>query len=373
MVKVLFLINTLAGGGAEKVLTDLVNSLPNDEYDITVQTIDNTGLYISQLNKGIHYKTVNEKKGLFRKIFNKLITFYLPAKQVYNKYIKADYDIEIAFLEGLPTKIISASTNRKTKKIAWVHTDLMEYFESNAVYKNYGEHKKAYERFDKIACVSDVVKEKFIERFGRMDGKPKTVYNIILDEIIRKKGEEPIENISHDYPIVVSCGRLCEQKGFDRLLRIHKRLLDEGIKHYLWILGDGALREQFESYIKENHLTDTVTLWGFQTNPYKFMKNADLFVCSSVAEGYSTVVSESAILGTPIISTDVAGAREPKGHPRCYKITENDEGSLYIAMKEVLSSDEELKKAKNYTASVSKHYKKDVLLRDIIKFLGEQK
>ena len=372
MTKILFLINTLTGGGAEKVLTDLVNSLPN-KYDITVQTVDNSGLYINQLNKNIHYKTINNKKGLLRKIFNRFLTFNLHAKWVYSKYVKGDYDIEVAFLEGLPTKILSASTNTKAKKIAWVHIDLMDYFGSNAVYKNCEEHKKAYEQFDKIACVSDAVKEKFIERFGNdTSEKLETVYNIVLDENIKEKGEELLENVSHDYPILVSCGRLCEQKGFDRLLHIHKKLLDENIRHYLWIVGEGNMRSQFENYIKKNNLQDTVTLWGFQSNPYKYIKNADLFVCSSVAEGYSMVITESAVLGTPIIATDVAGVKEPKDHPRCYKITENDEDSLYIAVKEILSDEEELKKAKDYTVSISKYFNRDALLENIVNFLGEK-
>ena len=370
MVKVLFLINTLRGGGAEKTLVDLVNNLPNDIYDITVQTIDNSGLYINQLNKSIRYKTINNKTGLIRKIFNRLLVFNLSAKWIYNRYIKSDYDIEIAFLEGLPTKIIGASTNEKAKKIAWVHTDLMNYFDSVSVYKNISENKNCYQRFNKIACVSDSVRKNFIARFGNMGSKVQTVYNLILDNVIRIKAVEPIEDFKHDLPIVVSCGRLCEQKGFDRLLRIHKKLLDENILHYLWIIGDGDLRLQLETYIKDNDLTNTAKLMGFQANPYKYIKNANLFVCSSVAEGFSNVITESTILGIPVISTDVAGAREPKDYPRCYKVVENNENSLYLAMKQILANNEELEKAKLYTQSIMNNFNKEVYLKNIIEFIG---
>lgn len=370
MIRILFLINTLRGGGAEKTLVDFANNLPDNQYDITVQTIDNSGVYINQLNSNIHYKTINNQKGFIRKIFNHILTFNLSAKWIYNKFIKNDYNIEIAFLEGLPTKIIGASTNTKAKKIAWVHTDLMSYFDSVSVYKNISENKICYQRFDKIACVSDSVREKFIERFGNMGSKVQTVYNIVLDDVIRTKAVESIKEFKHDFPIVVSCGRLCEQKGFDRLLHIHKKLLDENIQHYLWIVGDGDLRLQFETYIKENNLMNTVKLLGFQANPYKYIKNADLFVCSSVAEGFSTVVTESAILGIPIISTDVAGAREPRDYPRCYKVVENNEDSLYLAMKQILANNEELEKAKLYTQSIMHNFDKEVYLQNIIKFIG---
>lgn len=369
-MKILFLINTLRGGGAERALIDLVNNLPNDQYDITVHTIDNSGVYIDQLNQNVHYKTVNNKRGLMRKIFNYLLTFKLSAKWIYTTYIKSDYDVEIAFLEGLPTKIIAASTNCKAKKIAWVHTDLMNYFESSAVYKNSEKNKNAYQNFDEIACVSEDCKRKFIERFGDFGDKLQTVYNIVLDDNIRNKGSEKIDDVKHDYPIVISCGRLCEQKGFDRLLRIHKKLLDDGIKHYLWIVGDGNLRSQFENYIKENSISETVTMWGFQSNPYKYIKNADLFVCSSIAEGYSTVVTESVVLGIPVLSTNVAGANEPKQNPRCYKIVDNNEESLYEGLKLMLSDASELEKAKCYTNEINMTFKKDIYLKKIKEFIG---
>lgn len=366
MIRILFLINTLRGGGAEKTLINLVNNLPGNQYDITVQTIDNSGVYISQLNSNIHYKTINNKKGFIRKVFNHILTFNLSAKWIYNTFIKSDYDVEIAFMEGLPTKIISASTNQKTTKIAWVHTDLMNYFDSSAVYKNVEENKKAYQKFDKIACVSEDCKRKFIERFGDFGDKLQTVYNVILDDDIRKKGNEKLDGIKHDYPIVISCGRLCEQKGFDRLLRVHKKLIDGGIKHYLWIVGDGNLRSDFENYIKENNISDTVFMWGFQPNPYKYMKNADLFVCSSVAEGYSTVVTESVVLGIPVLSTNVAGANEPKENPRSYRVVENNEESLYEGLKLILTNPKELEKAKQYTKNISKAFTKEKYLCEII-------
>ena len=82
------------------------------------------------------------------------------------------------------------------------------------------------------------------------------------------------------------------------------------------------------------------------------------------------VVSEACILGTPVIATDVAGVSEPKEHPRCYKITKNDEDSLYSAVKEILTNTEELKRAKAYTASASQYFKKEVLLESIVNFLG---
>lgn len=371
MKKILFLINTLRCGGAEKVLIDLANNLSPEKFDITIQTIDNSGSFINRLSKNVRYKTINNKRGILKKVFGHLLTFNISAKSIYKKYIDDNYDVEIAFLEGLPTKIISASTNVNATKIAWVHMDLIKYFDSLSVYRDFEENRNCYCKFDKIACVSESVKEKFIERFGNPGNDIQTVYNVVVDKEIRRKGNESLFNVKHDYPVMISCGRLCKQKGFDRLLRIHRKLIDENVKHYLWLIGDGEERKEFESYISENGLTKTVTIWGYQDNPYKYIKNADLFVCSSVAEGFSTVVTESAILGTPVISTEVAGAREPIECPRCYKVVNNDEESLYTAIKQLLTDKEEYDKAKRYTAGVSQYFKMEEYLKKVTDFIGE--
>ena len=283
MKKVLFLITTLNSGGAEKVLVDTVNALPSDSFSITVQTIYNEGFYRDKLDPSITYKTiVNHKDKFLDRIKLKFIYKVMSPKYVYQKYVKDDYDIEIAFLEGMPTRIIANSSNPHSKKIAWVHTDVVEYFGCNKDYSSITEQEECYSRFNKIVCVSESVRDRFCKKFSSVTDKTYTIYNLILGDRIKNLAEDLIENVHHDYPILMGCGRLCEQKGFDRLLHIHKRLIDSGINNYLWIVGDGALKGRFETYIDENNLNKSVTLWGFQSNPYKYIRQADLFVCSSL-------------------------------------------------------------------------------------------
>ncbi|MEQ8197853.1 MAG: glycosyltransferase, partial [Clostridiaceae bacterium] len=90
-----------------------------------------------------------------------------------------------------------------------------------------------------------------------------------------------------------------------------------------------------ERYINENSLEDTVKLMGFQSNPYPYIKAADFFVCSSRAEGLSTVVTEAMILGKPVITTDCAGMRELLDEGRYGIITDNSSDSLYSALRDV--------------------------------------
>ena len=339
MKKVLFLIGSLQGGGAEKVLVDTVNSLDPQKYQITVQTLFDEGVHKGKLSDKVRYKTIIRcKSGLLRKLVAKLLFFGLGTKFAYKAFVRNDYDYEIAFLEGLPTKIISKSTEKKAKKIAWVHIDLCKFPDS---WKAYGSEKKegnAYGCFDKVFCVSKAVEDAFRSKYSLTKAKIGTLYNTIDDTAIIEASKEDASLPSVIHPCFISVGRLTEQKGYDRLLRIHKRLIDEGYMHSLVIIGEGHLRVEFEKYIADNSLQDSVWLLGFQSNPYKYIRKADVFVCSSYAEGYSLVVTESVLCGTPVIATEVSGIREPVDTPRCSVVVENDENALYTALREVLAN-----------------------------------
>ena len=123
-MKILFFIDELAGGGAEKVLRTLVNNMDQSKFQITVHTInaaDPEGLLVP----GIRYRAINRcKTPLGKKLFSYWIRLCAELKWLYPLYIKDDYDIEVAYLECGPTKILAGSTNQKAKKIAWVHCDV---------------------------------------------------------------------------------------------------------------------------------------------------------------------------------------------------------------------------------------------------------
>lgn len=364
MKKVLFLINTLGGGGAEKVLIDTVNNLNSEKYDITVQTIYDIGVYKSKLPANIKYKSIIYCKNSFlRRVISKLLFSVLGEQFVYNRFVRGEYDYEIAFLEGLSTKILSRSSSTTCKKFAWIHTDLITNPNSFRVYGSEAKEGKAYRCFDRIFCVSDSVREAFNRKYGMKDHSV-TVYNIIDEQAIIKASKECVDFPVCTKPMLISVGRLTKPKGYERLLRVHKRLIDEGYTHSLFIVGDGEKREVLESYIQDNNLNQTAFLLGFQSNPYKFVKNCDWFICSSIAEGYSTVVSESVLCGTPVLSTDVSGSNEPIENPRCSVIVENSEEALYIGIKGILEHPEKLEFYREKLKKSQIYLKKDFLISE---------
>lgn len=378
--KILFLIHTLQVGGAEKVLVDLVNNMNKEKFDITVMTIINTGAFRNKLSDDIKYKTIldipilnkkndkngNEKSGNLLNNGNKIkkilaeiyrMTWRLiNCSRIHKKYIGNEYDVEISFLEGIPTKIIAASNNKKSKKIAWIHVDLLKERKSEKFFKNLKEEKNAYEKFDNIVGVSKVVKDQFIKKFSYKDVDSVMVkYNPIDVNNIIEKSKEKIEDVKKNNITLCTVGRLTVQKGYDRLLEVANRLNEDKVKFDLWIIGVGPEEQMLMEYIKNNCL-DNVKLLGYKKNPYKYIRESDVFVCSSRAEGFSTVVSEAVILEKPVVATECAGMKEILGENNEYgMIIENSTEALYNGLYQMLTKKEILD---NYKEKVK--YKKQI-------------
>ena len=330
MIKILFFIETLTGGGAEKVLRDLVNHMDQTKFDITVQTAFPCEAS-KYLNPGIRYKSMYASESKANRL-----RYRAEAESglTYRLHIKDDYNIECAYLEMGSTKVMAASTNKKAKKLAWVHCDLSKAVDDPKAYVE--KTAPWYAKFDQILCVSQTVKEQFDMLFQNRF-KSTVLYNVIDDAAIREKALLPLPDGAKKRRFtVLSVGRFSPPKKFMRLLKAHKRLLDDGMEHDLWILGEGPERPMLEQYVAENNLTDSVWMPGFVDNPYPFMREADFLACSSVFEGFSTFLTEGVILGKPIVTTDVSGMRELFGNSEHGLIVENDDEAFLNGMRRML-------------------------------------
>lgn len=341
MKKLMFMINSLYGGGAEKVLQTLLNNIDYEKYDVTLYSMHREKIDTSKYPKQVHYKVVfDDAKGIISDFFAKVkgkIFLKCSSRVFYRLFIHEKFDVEIAFIEGESTKIISGSPNKKSKKIAWVHIDLLNNPWTDFLYRSVLDEKKQYQKYDKILCVSDSVKNAFLEKYELSEEKVTTQYNPIDRNEILKKAEEANPLPPKTKLRMIAVGRLVEQKGFDRLVRIVYQLKQEGFDFELYILGEGEMRAELEEYISTHELEDTVYLLGYQDNPYSYMATSDLIVCSSRSEGFSTVVSEAVVLGIPVVSTECAGVKELFGDYQCGVITENSEKELGQALRWVLS------------------------------------
>lgn len=336
-IKILFFIPTLGHGGAERVLINLVNHMDQDKFDITLQTMFDVGIYQSQIKEGIRY--IGGHKRYFRG--NTVVMKLLSPKGLYKHFIKENYDVIVSYLEGPSARVVSGCTNPNTRLISWIHIEQNTLKYASKSFRNAKETIRCYDRFDRIVCVSETIKIDFQTIFN-WDKHIDVIYNTVESDVIKAKSEEVIEDVVFQKEKInlISVAKLMYTKGYDRLINVTKRLQDDGFPIHTYIVGKGEEQGALEKQIFEKGIRDNWTFIGFKNNPYKYVKAADLYVCSSRREGFSTAVTEALIVGTPVVSTNCSGAYELLGYKNEYGIvTENDEENLYQGIKKMLTGD----------------------------------
>ena len=366
--KILFLIPNLAHGGAERVLVNLVNNLDETKYDVTVQTLFDVGVNKRYLAPHVRY--IGGLPLQFRGN-NTLMKLFSP-KVLWKLLVKERYDVAVSYLEGPTSRILSGCADPLTKKVAWLHIELDGPRNAAIGFRSPKEATAAYNSFDRIVAVSNQVQKCFCESLP-VRTPLSVLYNTNETEQIREKAAIPPDDqalLSSSYPVFCSVAKLMHTKGFDRLLAVHKRLLDEGYPHKICILGIGEEEGRLKRQIKESGTENSFLLLGFKDNPYQYVSRCDLYVCSSRREGFSTAVTEALIVGTPVVSTDCSGARELLGEQNDYGIVvENSEQGLYEGMKKMLSDPETLAHYKKKAAERGRYFSKEKTVRSVEEML----
>ena len=355
MKTVLFLIPTLGGGGAEKVLVNLANNLDKSKYDVTIQTVFKSGVNRQFLNEVVFLIEGRIKLFSGNVLFQKLFS----PRFLYNRIIGKRYDIVVSYLESPTTRIVAGCPYTDSKLVNWIHT-VLNKDRAYYCFRSKSEAKKLYGKYNYTACVSRDVKESF-DRIFNSQLKCKVLYNTVDSELIVEQGRETYtESVFSDEFNVISVGRLIKEKAFERLVAAQRRLLDEGIKFHIYILGTGYEEQKLKQLIAINNLNSNFHLLGFDKNPQKYVSKADLFVCSSRREGFSTAVTEALILGVPVVSTLVSGAHELLGENDEYGIvTENSEEGVYHGLKQMLTNPELLQHYRRQAVQRGKKFSKE--------------
>lgn len=372
MKRVLFFLESLKGGGAEKVLLDIIKQLPASQYQIKVLLVTDNGVYDEEIKKYCSYESIlhtNQYKGnIVKRLFYSLeyrLVYKCPPKWIYKKYIGNEWDIVVGFVEGFATRIVACADLDSIKKVAWVHVDPIEREYADSYFKSHEEQKRAYDSFDKIVCVSNSVAESFKKKWEIQD-KVMTQYNPIDKDGIIKKACEHIEMKKLWQTQFVASGRLVAQKGFDRLIRVMKQLRECSNSNFgLIILGEGEEHEALEAQIAANDLEKNVKLLGFQRNPYPYVAMSDILICSSRAEGYSLVIAEAMVLGLGIISTNCSGPNELLDNGQYGLMVDNHEEALFEAMSQVLKNPSLIKELQEKAEQRSYWFDGDAICREI--------
>lgn len=331
--RVLFLIwSFTAGGGAEKILANIVNNINYDKYEVSILEYKNFNIKREFVNEKVKIKNpiIIQNGSILNKIKNKILEYltYKRPKILYDYYINGKYDIEIAFNYMIPSILIS---NSKAKKYTVVHSSIEDLDYTKALNEKYNKtklkyqlQKHSFEKMNNIIAISNRTEKSIIDLYPEVSGKLVKIYNgYDFDNLYRKSKELSYELLNDKKFTLIAIGRLVEQKNFSFLIDIADKLNEEKLDYELLILGDGNQREQIEKKINRYNLTDKVKLLGYIENPYPYLKNADLFCLTSIAEGFPTVLVEALALGCPFISTNVAGAEELSDNGRCGIVANN--------------------------------------------------
>jgi len=341
-IKVLFRHRSMEMGGVEKVLLSMLNHLDRNKFEMTVCLNINQGelrnefpghvrkVYLTEGKEDLSRNPLLQKIQLAKRKLKLKKAEKDPA--IADRLLNDHYDVEIATTYAVYKTVLN-STNKNSKKIAWLHSDL-----TLPGFDPYREDIfKSMQQFDYIIYGSQQSKDVLDEKYPDIKFPPgQVVLNAIPIEEIKRKSEAFVPDFGH-VPTFVSVGRLHFRKGYRTLLEVHKKLIDDGLAHNIIVIGDGEDYTLLSKRIEELGVQESFKLLGTQINPYPYVKNADFYIMPSESEGWPLIIAETLILQKPIVATRVGGVPEMIDHKSTGFLTEYSQEGLYNGMKEFLT------------------------------------
>lgn len=341
MKKIIFVIPSFAGGGAERILVNILKYLNRQKFLPKVITFEPKNDYV--IPKDIEIICLNKKNKIdfFKLLF--LISKYIKLENPNLVVSFLDYANYLVLLSkkifNLKPPVIISERNAPDENL------------SNQRYKEIKKFliKMSYKLASGIICVSNGVKNSLRERYNLAEDKCFVVYNGIDLEEVKLKSLENVDEpffswIKEKIPIITACGRLSIQKNYPLLMRCFKKILNY-IDARLVIIGKGELEMFLKNYVRELGIENKVLFLGFQHNPFKYIAKSTVFVLSSLWEGFPNVLLEAMACGVSVVSTDCPfGPNEIIVNGKNgILVPNNDESALSTALISVLK-DESLRK-----------------------------
>ncbi|MCI5512356.1 MAG: glycosyltransferase [Eubacterium sp.] len=337
--KMLIITKHLNIGGTEKMLLRILPIFISFGYKIDLYLLYNYGMHID-FEFDFGYNT--DQLALFS-IFPYKTNGYKQLmksepQKVYYSVINDTYDIEIAFQESYATKIISTSQNKKSKKIAWVHSNFQEYHFSANAYDSDEEELNAYSKFDQIVFCSESAKNAFDKTLKNNFRNKEVIYSLTDSAYCKECARQYQHQVRGSHFLVLS--RYSPQKGLDRLIKAARLLKDCNILFKIIIVGNGELEHDIREMITAYDLINEVYMAPAVPNPFPYFKNCISYVSPSYTESFGLAMQEALCMHVPVIACDTPGTREVLKNGLFGEIVEPSEYALADAMKKcILDSD----------------------------------
>lgn len=364
----LFVLNALNCGGAEKSLISLLQTINYSKYHVDLFLFKHEGLFLNKIPEEVNLLKEPMNYRYFDMSVKKAILNFLEEGNIKNavqrakagiifkteknttrcdqrvwKYISntleninKEYDVAIGYLEMSPIYFIIDKVKAK-KKIGWVHTN----------YTNSGMDKNIdrpyFEKLDRIVTVSEECKKSLEENFPSISNKLSVIQNIVSPNIIKRLAESNIQDDFNDDQgliKIISVARLCHVKGIDIAIEACRELIYQGTKLRWYVLGTGTEQEnrEYQQLLQKYNLEEHFKLLGIKENPYPYIKKADIFVHPSRIEGKSIAIDEAKILQKPIIVTNFLTAKDQINNEENGVIVKIDPQSLATGIRKLIKS-----------------------------------
>lgn len=327
--KILFVLDSLRIGGAEKSLITLLSLLDYERFDVDLQLITRTGKFLSYVPREVNIlpSTAWEQYialPLWKKFFKislswtRLYTaFILRTKKIIGREIdvfmwktisphintlEKDYDVAIGYGQYAPSFFVVDKVNAK-RKVGYMNTII------SPPKSLLGTLQQNFQNLDFIVAVSKDAKDSIVKLFPDFNNR----IEVIKDSISKSNIERMAQEYTPLFPEgsvlrIATAARLYDgAKGMDILLKTALYLKNKGVNYHWVVMGNGGYRPQMDSFIKENHLEQNLLLLGETPNPYPYIKHATLYVQTSRFEGYGLALAEARLLNTPIVTTSYEG------------------------------------------------------------------
>ena len=315
--RVLFLIDSLTCGGAEKSLISLLPLLDYSQIDVDLLMFKRGGVfekYVPQQVRVISHRLYGSgfvdrlSQRLHQMCFSWNLRFgkkrhgaetHWRAMHQAVMPLERQYDVAIAYQQGMPTFFLATKVNA-AKKVAWINADVL------AAGYDMDYCKQFYDKMDAVVAVSQKLFDLLSVRASWMQDKLHCVYDIINPEVVRTLAQEQVTDMNPvgDALSIVTVGRLTKPKNHLLALDAAHILKENGLDFKWYFVGEGEMRTAIEQRIADLGLAENVILLGLKENPYPYMAKADVYVQTSAFEGFGMTIAEAKMLQRPVVSTN---------------------------------------------------------------------
>ena len=333
----------LLGGGAEKVLADILKNLDPLKFKLTLLLEFRTGVYLSSVPNNVEIISLYGESNIWIERFHRALglmrLYHSFHSFIYRmlfllKLRGREFDTIVSFMEGEAVRIHSYLIHKARRNVSWVHIDFKKKHWSLDFFRNSTHEYECYSKMDQVVFVSDDARRSFLEIYPINMDCCSVLYNLI--------DKNEILNLANSYDVQVPkfticmVGRLNQQKRYDRALEALKLLKDDGYDVKLWVLGGGELEAPLRNQAESLGILEMCDFKGFVRPPYPYMKVADIFLSTSEAEGYPLVLCEALCLGLPVVATDITGAHEILDNSKYGLLVREDIQDIYRGLKKMI-------------------------------------